>query len=147
MPACAAGFPSLLLRLQPPFRAVTLQGNGLLGHHPRLASVRSRTAAGRMHKRIIAGLAALALATGAPAARAQIVTRPHLDWRTVRTEHFAVHYPREMEARTLDPVPRLEAIHAEVAALVGHAPAARVTVVVEDPSAAANGFAFPFLDE
>ncbi|HSU17783.1 hypothetical protein [Longimicrobium sp.] len=100
-----------------------------------------------MHKRIIAGILALALACGAPAARAQIVTRPHLDWRTVRTEHFTVHYPVEMEAWTLDLVPRLEAIHAEVAAMVGYAPAARVTIVVEDPSAAANGFAFPFLDE
>ncbi|HEX6748465.1 MAG TPA: hypothetical protein VF092_14300 [Longimicrobium sp.] len=101
-----------------------------------------------MPKRIVAALlAAAALLCGAPAAGAQIVTRPHLDWRTVRTPHFAVHYPREMEAWTLDLVPRLEAIHDEVTAVVGYAPGRRVTIVVEDPSAAANGFAFPFLDE
>ena len=94
--------------------------------------------------------ALLALAAAllcAPAAGAQVATRPHLDWRTVHTPHFAVHYPVEMEAWTLDLVPRLEAIHAEVAAVVGFAPARRVTIVVEDPTAQANGFACPFLDE
>ncbi|HET7233515.1 MAG TPA: hypothetical protein VFJ16_26120 [Longimicrobium sp.] len=99
-------------------------------------------------KHPFAALLALAAALAcAPAARAQVDTRPHLDWRTVRTPHFAVHYPVEMEAWTLDLVPRLEAIHTEVAAVVGFAPARRVTIVVEDPAAQANGFAFPFLDE
>lgn len=99
-------------------------------------------------KRIPAVLLALAAAVAwAPAARAQVDTRPHLPWRTVTTPHFAVHYPVEMEAWTLDLVPRLEAIHAEVAAVVGFAPQRRVTIVVEDPAAQANGFAFPFLDE
>ncbi|HVG45300.1 MAG TPA: hypothetical protein VM890_11235, partial [Longimicrobium sp.] len=83
----------------------------------------------------------------AVSAHGQVVTRPHLEWRTVRTAHFTVHYPAEVEAWTLDLVPRLEAIHDEVAAMVGFAPARRVTVVVEDPSSQANGAAFPFLDE
>ena len=77
----------------------------------------------------------------------QVATRPHLDWRTVTTAHFTVHYPTEAQAWTLDLVPRLEAMHDEVAAMVGFAPSRRVTVVVEDPSAQANGFAYPFLDE
>ena len=97
-------------------------------------------------KRSLATALACALVC-APAARAQVDTRPHLSWRTVNTPHFAVHYPVEMEAWTLDLVPRLEAIHAEVTAVVGFAPARRVTLVVEDPAAQANGFAFPFLDE
>ncbi|MFL5382667.1 MAG: hypothetical protein ACJ8GN_09165 [Longimicrobiaceae bacterium] len=79
-------------------------------------------------------------------ARAQVATRPHLAWRTIRTAHFTVHYPAEVEAWTLDLVPRLEAAHDEVAAMVGFAPR-RVTVVVEDPSAQANGSAYPFLDQ
>lgn len=91
-------------------------------------------------------LAAAAMRVPVTAA-AQVDTRPHLDWRTVNTSHFAVHYPAEMEAWTLDLVPRLEAIHDEVAAVVGFAPARRVTVVVEDPASQANGFAYPFLDE
>ena len=82
----------------------------------------------------------------AGAARAQVVTRPHLEWRTVQTAHFTVHYPAEAERWTLDLVPRLEAVHGEVAAMVGFAPARRVTVVVEDPSAQANGSAYAFLD-
>lgn len=90
---------------------------------------------------------ALVLAAFPGGVRAQGLTRPHLDWRTVRTEHFTVHYPSKVEAWTLDLVPRLEAVHAEVSALVGYAPPRRVTVVVEDPSAQANGSAYPFLDE
>lgn len=97
---------------------------------------------------LIAIAIAIALAVLLPAsARGQVATRPHLAWRTVRTEHFTVHYPAEVEAWTLDLVPRLEAIHAEVSALVGYASPRRVTVVVEDPSAQANGAAYPFLDE
>src|ERR1051325_10348343 len=91
-------------------------------------------------------LAIAALLSAAPA-RGQVATRPHLDWRTVTTAHFTVHYPAEAQAWTLDLVPRLEAVHDEVAAMVGFAPSRRVTVVVEDPSAEANGFAYPFLDE
>jgi hypothetical protein len=98
-------------------------------------------------KRLAATLLALAPLLAASPAIAQIATRPHLEWRTVTTPHFAVHYPREMEAWTLDLVPRLEAIHDEVTAVVGYDPKRRVTIVVEDPSAQANGFAFPFLDE
>jgi hypothetical protein len=94
--------------------------------------------------RTLAAAASLALASPA---RGQVYTRPHLAWRTVRTTHFTVHFPAEAQAWTLDLVPRLEAIHAEVSALVGYAPGRRVTVVVEDPSAQANGAAFPFLDE
>jgi hypothetical protein len=90
--------------------------------------------------------AILALLSSAPA-RAQVATRPHLEWRTVRTAHFTVHYPAEAEAWTLDLVPRLEAVHDEVAAAVGFTPTGRVTVVIEDPSGQANGSAFPFLDE
>lgn len=99
-----------------------------------------------MRKPIVAAALALACACSVTA-RAQIVTRPHLRWRTVRTEHFTVHYPAEMAAWTQDLVPRLESVHDQVAAVVGYAPPRRVTIVVEDPAAQSNGFAFPFLDE
>jgi hypothetical protein len=91
-------------------------------------------------------LAVAALLPSAPA-RGQVATRPHLEWRTVTTAHFTVHYPAEAQAWTLDLVPRLEAAHDEVAAMVGFAPPRRITVVVEDPSSQANGSAYPFLDE
>ncbi|HEX5726777.1 MAG TPA: hypothetical protein VFX98_14975, partial [Longimicrobiaceae bacterium] len=99
-----------------------------------------------MTRRLLSALL-LAAALAAPgAAAAQVFTRPFLEWRTVRTEHFEVHFPAAMSAWTLDVVSRLEAVHQEVSALVGYAPGRRVTVVVEDPSNQSNGFAFSFLD-
>src|SRR3954462_15058116 len=91
-------------------------------------------------------LAVAGLLSTAPA-RGHVATRPHLDWRTVTTAHFTVHYPAEAQAWTLDLVPRLEAVHDEVAAMVGFAPPRRVTMGVEDPSAQGTGFAYPSLDE
>jgi hypothetical protein len=77
---------------------------------------------------------------------AQVATRPFVDWRTVRTEHFDVHYPAEMEAWTLDVASRLESVREAVTQMVGSAPGRRVTIVVEDPSVQSNGSAFPFLE-
>lgn len=90
---------------------------------------------------LIAALSALALA---PPLRAQ-TTRPWLEWRTLRTEHFDVHYPAELETWTRDVVSRLEGIRSVVAATVGSAPRRRVTVVVDNPAGEANGSAFSFL--
>ena len=90
---------------------------------------------------LFAALSALALAQPL---RAQ-TTRPWLDWRTLRTEHFDVHYPAELETWTRDVVSRLEGIRSVVAATVGSAPRRRVTVVVDNPAGEANGSAFSFL--
>jgi hypothetical protein len=83
-------------------------------------------------------LLALALLLPAPL-RAQV--RPHLEWRTVRTEHFDVHYPAELAEWTAEFVGRLEAVHAAVSRLVGSAPGERVTVIAEDPYGQSNGMA------
>ncbi len=83
------------------------------------------------------------LATGA---RAQLYTRPGLRWETARTAHFVVHYPREMRDWALDVTGRLEREREAVVALVEHAPARRVTVIVENPFDVPNGFALPFMD-
>jgi hypothetical protein len=96
-----------------------------------------------MIRRLLLFVALLALAL-APPLRAQ-TTRPWLEWRTMRTEHFDVHYPAELEAWTRDVVSRLEGIRSVVAATVGSAPRRRVTVVVDDPAGEANGSAFSFL--
>ena len=90
-------------------------------------------------------LAAVWLA-GAPAAGAQAFTRPWLEWRTLRTAHFDVHYPAEADAWTLEMASRLEGTWQAVGAIVGSTPGQRVSIVVEDPSVQANGSAFPFLD-
>ena len=66
------------------------------------------------------------------AAYAQGNPRPHLQWRTLRTEHFEVHYPTELSEWTRDVAGQLEAVHERVSALVGYAPTRRITVIAED---------------
>src|SRR5687767_1378183 len=73
--------------------------------------------------------------------------RPALEWETVRTRHFDVHYPASMSEWTLDLVSRLDAVRDAVSALVGFAPRARITVLVEDPVNQSNGFAIPPLTD
>lgn len=91
-------------------------------------------------------LAALLLAPAVTAQTASVFTRPWLQWRTLRTEHFEVHFPSEAEAWTVDLATRLEAAHARVGGVVGHLPRGRIRVIVEDPAGASNGAAFAFLD-
>ena len=88
--------------------------------------------------------AALAAAAFARPAQAQ-TTRPWLEWRTLRTAHFDVHFPAELEPWTRDVASRLEGVHAAVGGLVGSVPDRRVTVVVDDPAGEANGSAYSLL--
>ncbi len=80
-------------------------------------------------------------------ASAQQMTIPQLDWRTVRTRHFDIHFPTAAEEWTLDMASRIESIHDAVSRAVGSAPEARITVVVEDPGNESNGFAIPLMRE
>jgi len=78
----------------------------------------------------------------AGAASAQL-PRPDAAWSTVETEHFRIHYPEELSAWALHAAGRLEAVHAAVTALVGHAPAEPIDVLVHDPFGGSNGLAGP----
>ena len=73
--------------------------------------------------------------------------RPALDWMTVRTHDFDVHYPAPMAEWVQDLTTRLDAVHDAVSALVGYAPRRRITVIVEDPVGQSNGFANAPLDD
>jgi hypothetical protein len=77
---------------------------------------------------------------------AQYLTRPELAWETIETASFRFHYPAEMRLWVTPVAQRMEAYAQAVNALVGNKPAARVTVMVEDPSNVSNGFALPFLE-
>ncbi|MGH7663624.1 MAG: TolB family protein [Gemmatimonadaceae bacterium] len=94
--------------------------------------------------------AALSLLAAAPlipsAAGAQLPARPHLDWRTLRTEHFTFHYPSELSEWTHTVAARVESVHAVVSALVGSEPSERITVLVDDPGNTANGFAVALIE-
>ncbi|MGQ0643113.1 MAG: TolB family protein [Gemmatimonadaceae bacterium] len=95
-----------------------------------------------------AALAAVVLLSlGWPSsASAQRVTQPGQPWRTFRTAHFDFHAPATLEAWTRHVASRMESYAAAVSAAVGNSPASRVTVIVEDPTGDANGYAVPLLD-
>ena len=67
--------------------------------------------------------------------------RPALDWATIRTKYFDVHYPAPMAQWAQDLTTRLDGVHDAVSALVGYKPRQRITVIVEDPVSQSNGFA------
>lgn len=73
-------------------------------------------------------------------ARAQV--RPDREWRTIRSEHFHVHFTPELEH-----VARRAAVHAESAwvALARHLPRPRGTIdlLISDEFDVSNGFAMP----
>lgn len=98
-------------------------------------------------RRIAATTAAVLLTLlGARPASGQYLTRPERAWQSIETAHFRIHYPAEMRAWVVPIAERMEAYAAQVNALVGNAPTARVTVMVEDPSSVSNGFAVPLLE-
>jgi hypothetical protein len=90
---------------------------------------------------------ALACSLALPGAdiKAQEIVRSTMPWRSVQTQWFDVHYPLDAEAWALDLVPRLDAIRADVAALVGYAPPGRTMILIDDPYNQPNGSAIPIL--
>ena len=127
--------------------------------HPRLTRISGRRARIRStpirsdsgfsshisHLISVVGLAT-AFFVGPSTVNAQYLTRPQIPWRTIHTARFDIHFPAEMEAWTRIVASRMETVADAVHAMVGNAPASRVTVLVEDPTNAANGFALPFLE-
>jgi hypothetical protein len=93
-------------------------------------------------------LAGCALALGRPrTGSAQSITQPAQPWRTLTTEHFVFHTPAKLEAWTRHVASRMESYAAAVTSFVGNTPKGRVTVLVDDPTGDANGFAVPLLGE
>jgi hypothetical protein len=72
--------------------------------------------------------------------------RPWLDWHTVETPHFTLHYPTAYREWSLSLAQRIETVRTQVVALVGYGPRRRVHIVIDDPINAANGYAFTTLD-
>jgi Tol biopolymer transport system component len=95
---------------------------------------------------VVAAVLAIALCLPTHATPAQYLTRPSRKWETIETASFRVHYPAEMRAWVVPVAQRMESYAAAVSSVVGNKPAARVTVMVEDPSNVANGFAIPLLE-
>ena len=91
---------------------------------------------------MLLALLAGSIAPGRAAAQAP-PERPYLAWRTIRTAHFTVHYPPELEAWATDVAARLDPVDSAVRGIVGYAPRVRTEIVIDDPYASSNGFAIP----
>ena len=91
-------------------------------------------------------MAALLLVWTSPARAQGPAPRPWLDWHTVRTEHFVLHYPSAYREWTHSLASRIESVRDQVAAVVGHAPSVPVHIVVDDPVNDPNGYAYTALD-
>jgi hypothetical protein len=89
------------------------------------------------------GLATIATLGPADPARAGGGDAPDDPWRTIETERFIFHYPLVAEAWALDAAGRAEAWRDRVVAAVGNDLDRKVTVVLRDPYADANGMAYP----
>ncbi|HEV8660707.1 MAG TPA: hypothetical protein VGS96_19040 [Thermoanaerobaculia bacterium] len=71
---------------------------------------------------------------------------PSAHWRTIETAHFRVHYPADYEAWATRAASRIESIRAAVVKEVGFDSPQRIDVVISNPVAAPNGYAWTILD-
>lgn len=70
---------------------------------------------------------------------------PHLQWRTITTEHFRIHYEPQLEAWATQLASRMESVRSAVASRVGYTPPQIIDILVEDPVNQPNGSAWPSL--
>jgi hypothetical protein len=84
-------------------------------------------------------LAAAATLAGARGADAR--SDPDLDWWTIETAHFRVHYDRPLEPIATRIAQLAETIHMRVAPALGYTPTQFTEIVLTDDSDAANGSA------
>jgi hypothetical protein len=66
---------------------------------------------------------------------------PDLDYWTIETKHFRVHYDRPLEPLATRVASLAESIHARVAATLGYTPTQQTEIVLTDDSDFANGSA------
>lgn len=94
------------------------------------------------------GLAALATVLAATRGAAQLPLNadPAQAWRTMRTEHFRIHYRAEAVAWARHVAERIEGIRAAVGREVGYLPPRITDIVIDDPVNQPNGMALPFMD-
>jgi len=69
---------------------------------------------------------------------------PALDWRSIKTEHFRIHYHRGLEAEASAMAARAEELHRELSPLHRWAPFFRTDIVMVDGTDEANGFSTPY---
>lgn len=97
------------------------------------------TGQGRIHRwAIMLVVIGCLLVASLPSARAQ--------WRSLRVDHFYVHYPSARSGLAADVALRAEAVHDLLTARVNHTPETRTHIVLWDGMHLANGFATPVFE-
>ncbi len=91
---------------------------------------------------LLLALGLLALGTSPIAAQTDV---PSLRWKTIRTEHFRIHYEPQLEAWAQHLASEMESVRTAVAGRVGYTPPQVIDILVEDPLNTPNGSAWPFL--
>lgn len=89
--------------------------------------------------------AALALLLLLPSPASAQNEVPSLQWRTITTEHFRIHFEPGLEAWAVQLASRIEGVRSVVASRVGFTPPRIIDVLVEDPFNQPNGSAWPSL--
>ncbi|APR84120.1 tolB protein precursor [Minicystis rosea] len=94
--------------------------------------------------RALARRAASILALGAALAfapDAAAYSDPDLDWYTIETKHFRIHYDRPLEPIASRVASLAEVIHDRIAPYLGYTPTQVTQIVITDDSESANGSA------
>jgi len=113
------------------------------GREPRLAARLLRPDAVPALTALLVSIALTVLAAGTLSAQEEFF-HPELEWRTIETTHFAVHYHTgtERTARTVAKI--AEEIYGPVTSLYHHEPDGKVNFVIKDYDDYSNGAAYFF---
>jgi len=74
---------------------------------------------------------------------AAFMFHPELDWKSIKTEHFWIHYHRGLEDHARRLVPIAEKVHRQLVQATGWDPYWRTDVVLVDNTDQPNGFTIP----
>lgn len=88
-------------------------------------------------------LACVLLVLACIADDAQGQASPWLDWRTLSSEHFNIHFPAEIEDEARHALAIAERVHNRLSPRIGWEPDSRTEIVLTDQVDFANGFATP----
>ena len=94
----------------------------------------------RSHTRALVS-GALAIAALALPGRAEAIGDPDLEWWTIHTTNFRVHYPRQLEPIASRVASLSEKIHERLTGPLGYAPKSGTEIVITDNTDSANGSA------
>jgi Tol biopolymer transport system component len=89
-------------------------------------------------------ICALTILFASAGGRGAVMFDPSLEWRSIKTEHFRIHYHRGLEAEASAMAQRAEDLHRELSPLHRWTPYFRTDIVMVDSTDDANGFSTPY---